>query len=463
MSRLDVPNDQQWHFFAMTYSGGTTMSIYLDGQLKDRDLFAASNGIVTPSALVFGHDVDFLNAPERGLNGQLDELAFLDRALSDAEVLQLWTASRTPIPGTTATAPYRQTSQSLGGLRSYWRFSETSGTTAVDSVGANHGTYVNVAGFPVNLAQAGPGADQGFVGMPAGNTAVRFVHPDGTNYMEVENGAVVGNPETGLSFEDGVSELTMSFWFKNAFNGPGYVAGFERGGETARYIFTTYSPDDTRLRFYVRAGNEEEILSSYVTIDEPGDYQWHHVVQVWDGSERRLTAYVDGLEVYNGTNNLMSESLAVPEGFFVGRDQLALPDPLRDLGGFVDELALYDRALTAEEVFLLYDSAFFAGTTSKIPGDATGNDVVDEDDAKALAANWGVTSGAQWADGDFNDDGKVDARDAAILAANWGATSGGESAATAVPEPGVFAALAGVLAAFVVGNRRGTRKPRCEL
>ena len=86
--------------------------------------------------------------------------------------------------------------------------------------------------------------------------------------------------------------------------------------------------------------------------------------------------------------------------------------------------------------------ALIVGTPVQIPGDADGNLIVDAADAEFMAANWGLTSGATWAMGDFNRDGAVNAMDASILAANWGdhRAEGLQN----VPEPGVFALLLGL-------------------
>ena len=54
-----------------------------------------------------------------------------------------------------------------------------------------------------------------------------------------------------------------------------------------------------------------------------------------------------------------------------------------------------------------------------LPGDANGDERVDDTDASILAAHWGLSGGATRADGDFNEDGEVNDADAAILAAHW--------------------------------------------
>jgi hypothetical protein len=94
-----------------------------------------------------------------------------------------------------------------------------------------------------------------------------------------------------------------------------------------------------------------------------------------------------------------------------------------------------------------------------IPGDATGDGVVDEEDARRLGANWGDSS-ATWSMGDFNGDGLVDAVDASILAANWGY---GASETTEASEPGVIAFLLGFGGFMILGAKRGPKGVRTAL
>jgi hypothetical protein len=72
-----------------------------------------------------------------------------------------------------------------------------------------------------------------------------------------------------------------------------------------------------------------------------------------------------------------------------------------------------------------------------IPGDATGDNKVDEEDARTLAAHWG-NSGAAWYMGDFDGDHVVGPADASILAAHWGYGAAGEAAAVPEPSTGVW-------------------------
>jgi len=432
-----------WHFVAVSYAGGTTGRLYWDGVEIATTQRATAQGLDAATAMVFGQDI---GDPTRSLHGQIDELAMFNRALGAAEIQSLFTAAQTEapyVPGSTATADYYETAVQLGGLRNHWRFSETSGAAATDSIGGNDGTFVNVAGAPVTLGLAGPTPSEGhdgyaFKGFAADNTSVKFVWNTGANYMQSENGQGIGDPATGRRFVDGVSQLTMSMWYKNVFNGEGYLGGFSKSGTSNRYVFSVYSPTATTLRFYAMSNNGVQLVTDDITMESAGDHQWHHVVQVWDGTERRLRVYIDGQERFNGVDASMTANLYVPGGFFLGRDVYGSN---RNLGGFLDEVSLFDRALSAEEVFELYDSAFF---DFLVPGDATRDGIVDQDDAERLAENWGATTlnasySAWWEMGDFNRDHVVNAADAAILNANWG-YGVGESTAD-VPEPATVVLL----------------------
>ncbi|HBO44018.1 MAG TPA: hypothetical protein DD670_08810 [Planctomycetaceae bacterium] len=131
-----------------------------------------------------------------------------------------------------------------------------------------------------------------------------------------------------------------------------------------------------------------------------------------------------------------------------------------NVGGFLNFAFCADsvgetRAWSIDEIVISQ------GLTA-IPGDATGNGSVDEDDAKRLAENWGAMGvvppyESLWEMGDFNDDGRIDAKDASILAANWGYVAGSaaeSNGATAVPEPGATALLLTLLGGVAIGFGR---------
>ncbi|HBO42512.1 MAG TPA: hypothetical protein DD670_00965 [Planctomycetaceae bacterium] len=122
------------------------------------------------------------------------------------------------------------------------------------------------------------------------------------------------------------------------------------------------------------------------------------------------------------------------------------------LNGVLDDFAVILGQLTESEVELAMAQGVAAlYSVLQIPGDATGDQIVDDADAKRLASNWGVGSATREM-GDFNGDGIVGAADAAILAANWG--YGVVAETTAVPEPGAMVLVVGAMFVVLLGRRR---------
>ncbi|HLA86093.1 MAG TPA: dockerin type I domain-containing protein, partial [Thermoguttaceae bacterium] len=124
-----------------------------------------------------------------------------------------------------------------------------------------------------------------------------------------------------------------------------------------------------------------------------------------------------------------------------------------------DEM-VYDWDLEPVDIPTRVDTYAYLTTTPLVPGDATGDGMVNELDAARLSTFWG-SSDATWRMGDFNGDDVVGAADASILAANWGFVWGGgeAEAAAPVPEPGVAVLLVGLSAACLVRpNRRDRSK-----
>lgn len=101
-------SDGNWHFLAliMEDSGADKLlSLYVDGQIKATGTIAdaAGDGLserhtsASTGALNFSRDVGTTN---RKYIGSLDEIAFIDGALTADQVLALWNAALVPEPGT---------------------------------------------------------------------------------------------------------------------------------------------------------------------------------------------------------------------------------------------------------------------------------------------------------------------------------------------------------------------------
>ncbi len=214
------------------------------------------------------------------------------------------------------------------GLVSYWSFE---GGDITDKVGTNDGTIV---GDPEMVA--------GYIG---------------ANAMKFDGDDAVAFAMDG--FPTGNDARTWSAWFKREVT--------DRG--TSQYI-AAYGIWDAKGRgFGVATGrlSPEQIFIAQWGLDTDGPTvslgEWHYVAAVYDGAGTNII-YLDGAEV---TNNDLGEPIDTPMGSgAIG----ANPDPGEFWEGLIDDVGLYDRALSAEEATQNYEA--LAGLESTTSVDAAG-------------------------------------------------------------------------------------------
>lgn len=211
------------------------------------------------------------------------------------------------------------------GLVSYWPFDEEDGTTAHDAVNGNDGTLTNMTP---------PGC---WVSGKFGN-ALSF---DGANDY-VNCGAAVDNTiATGA---------TLEAWIKPAVQKhAGIISNDYTLGNKKGYDFFLWNASDPHGRLYIDFGNGAAVGRTWWAIPGADWYgQWHHVAATWDGSTVRL--YVDGSEVATA---LLSGNYSDP-----GKDTLIGGIyygtlPYCPFDGLIDEVGIWNRALSAEEIAFL--------------------------------------------------------------------------------------------------------------
>ncbi len=110
-----------------------------------------------------------------------------------------------------------------------------------------------------------------------------------------------------------------------------------------------------QLRFTIESSKGQ---SRITTNNEISKNQWHHVVAVYDSANKLMKMYVNGVEA---SSTLLSSSAFAPPfdstipvriGAAIGEDGVAII-PFK---GLIDEVAFWNRALTAQEVKSIYDA-----------------------------------------------------------------------------------------------------------
>ncbi len=216
----------------------------------------------------------------------------------------------------------------------YWRFEETGGSTAADTVGAGDGS---IQGSP-SLAEAG---------LVRGGTAFRF---DGTDdWIDVPdiNGVNKGGP-----FQQRTTEL----WF-NADDVASRQVIYEEGS-TSRGLSITVDGGNLYAGIWNRsAGGGGSVWPSPVFLSTPiqagSDY---HVAFVFDSLTDSVTLYVNGVVVDTGSNVATwgNHGGDIGIGAFNGGTRFynagQTSGNIRAFDGVIDEVALYNAALSGTEI-----------------------------------------------------------------------------------------------------------------
>ncbi len=168
----------------------------------------------------------------------------------------------------------------------------------------------------------------------------------------------------------GKNQFTISFWLKRrtAYGKSTYI--IRKGGDTFYLRFLGETGQGIQARFHPGSSTYlygVEDYDNFITTN------WSHVAMVYDSqkSQQNLKWYVDG-ELYR-TENCTGSVLSSLEPIYIGYDSDSKYPDLT-----LDELKIYDKALTQEEIFVgfeLWHSDFHCRTAqyiyAKIPGEVT--------------------------------------------------------------------------------------------
>lgn len=203
-------------------------------------------------------------------------------------------------------------------LISYWKFD----TNANDSEGSNDGT--------VNGATLTTGSG-GII-----NEAYDF---DGTNdYIEVTDDASL----------NGLTDLSISLWLKMP-TASAYQCIFMKRG-SGRYAIEANGSG--QLLFQISDDGSSFPFTGNNANTEIDDDSWHHIVCVRDAGST-LKIYIDGSEEDSDSDTSGGGAINPTENLGIGK---RLSGTAYHYEGLIDEVALFDKALTSTEVSDLYNS-----------------------------------------------------------------------------------------------------------
>ncbi|MEM7391560.1 MAG: LamG-like jellyroll fold domain-containing protein, partial [Verrucomicrobiota bacterium] len=253
----------------------------------------------------------------------------------------------------------------------YWRFNDAVGQGPAAEVDPGSHNSATIEDVTQNVS-GGLTDTGGFPGFDDGNKNLDFV---ASTYSAVLSLTPV-LPTTGPSVM-GSGAGSVSFWFKspaipannkeqvlylgnreNAGNGFGnedelHVSLGGRYGSQSHEVFL-----DGAIVLFIEGGGSGDFGSDVRigTISEYDDDEWHHVVVTWDQVADEVAIYVDGGAANGGetvTDDHTAKTFTFDGRHGFGRASASK----RAYDGEMDELAIWDTALTLEQAEDQYDSA----------------------------------------------------------------------------------------------------------
>jgi hypothetical protein len=306
MSPLDysfTPNLNTWYHIVCTWDGSIA-KIFLNGVEK---VSGARSGTLNVNNLPLR--IGRTSAPAYPFKGLIDEVRIYNRALSAEEVKQNYEATKRTYIDPSLKDRWKD------GLVGYWTFDgpdiQGLNATATDVSGNNnHGT---IYGAKPAIGKVGQ--------------ALSFDGVD--DYVEVSS---ITTPAI----------MTFETWFKRWGSGSGGVPRLHSSGGTPDWTFevgvgNTAIPNN--LGFYLRF--TDDTATGWVGVYDVTNNVWYHAVFTWDGTWIR--AYVNGSEVYS-SNAWAGKTIKQ------GKTRIGTANLADWFDGLIDEVRIYNRALSAEEV-----------------------------------------------------------------------------------------------------------------
>ena len=218
------------------------------------------------------------------------------------------------------------------GLVGYWLFNEGSGSRAADISGhGNHGTLKNMS----------PNAqDSGWGGSKFGG-GLQFDGVD--DYVDCGNNASL----------DITDAITVEAWVNINVDESGRIASKHGGGSYGWTLIRGVSNDNIEWRISTTGSDWN---GGFTSLNIFKINTWYHIVATYDGSYMRM--YVNGVEDTGGDFpvSLTGSINVAPASTQIGRDEVSGTSGC--FPGTIDEVRIYNHALTAAEVKQLYHDPF---------------------------------------------------------------------------------------------------------
>ncbi|MEK6793372.1 MAG: LamG-like jellyroll fold domain-containing protein [Spirochaetota bacterium] len=304
----DEYEPNEWHHLAGTYDEATrTACFYIDGALGGTKTLPTAMRVY-PKNFYIGCGNAASKSYAYYFHGIVDEIEVHDSALSTDSIRGLYTA-------TGGSSTVSSSADMSTGIVGHWKFDELVGGVAKDESRFGHDG-------------------------PISSTSIRVQGKSG--------GALSFNGSNALVYtkiKPKLTSYTFSAWAKPALH-------MKHGSICGRPGFHNDIGYNKEKRFYFETFNT---ANQGFAVSSPNQYEpgeWHHVGGVFDASAKKIALYVDGEKV--------GEKPFVGDEFRYGDEiMIAAANPASYAYGYwytgvIDEVIIYSRALTKDDITALY-------------------------------------------------------------------------------------------------------------
>jgi hypothetical protein len=353
--------DSQWHHFSAIKSGTDSITLYIDGGIEttQNTSLAATGELSTSTTFYVGIDS---NGSSNPWDGFLDEFAVFDSALSAAQVKAAYMEARqSAVVFGESTGDFM-----TEGLVGYWDLDESSGN-ASDTSG-NGTTLTNQGTSTFSAAKFGNGTEL--------NGSSQYFDTTDNSTL-----SITGN-------------LTLAAWIEpdNVTSHSDHIIGkWDDTDESYQLIKV-----NDEIRMYIdSSSNYETTNATNLSADTV-----YHVAGVYDTSSQTVKLYINGILEGSTTTGTIPSSIGDDAGeISIGAEDTG-GTPANYFDGHIDEVRVYNRALSPTEITNLYNWAPGPVGYWKLD-EGNGTSAYDSSDNENTGTLGSGDSAPTWATGKF--------------------------------------------------------------
>jgi hypothetical protein len=325
-------------------------TIYLNGNVVTQENLGTFTPQTTFTNLLIGGHTTYgsVASPSEKFYGGLDEISLYNRALTANEVAAIFNAGSAGKckPGETACVP------PPSGIVGWW----PGAGNAVDSIAANNGTLMNGTTFT-----------NGEVGQAF--------------YLDGINNYVLANPASPANLDVGAGAgFTLEGWINpttTSVSMPLFeyerTLGSQNAADIGSLAYFNLQPSSGNGNGSITVDWIDTTQTSHI-LNSPGNIMtagvWQHVAVTYDKASGQAAIYLNGTSVAQADLGTFTPQTSFTNLLLGARTYYgSASSPSDKFSGGLDEISLYNRALSSNEVAAIYNagSAGKCGATSLLP------------------------------------------------------------------------------------------------